>query len=184
MKILGLDPGTATTGYGLVELVGEQPVMRDYGCILTPKEHAPAVRLLDIHHQLIGVLGQTKPDHVIVEKLFFATNTRTAMAVSEARGVILMTLCKLEMPFTELTPMQVKQRVVGNGRADKKMVQASVVELLSLLETPRPDDAADALALAICGIWIHQGLADNTVGEERKKMPVAHVAGQIAIAKP
>lgn len=178
MKILGLDPGTATTGYGLIELVGEQPLMRDYGCILTPKEHAPAVRLLDIHHQLIDVISQTKPDHVIVEKLFFATNARTAMAVSEARGVILMTLCKLEMPFTELTPMQVKQRVVGSGRADKKMVQASVVELLSLTETPKPDDAADALALAICGIWIHQGLHEGTAGEEKKKMPVTSVANR------
>lgn len=170
LRVLGLDPGTATTGYGVIDLVLAEPTMVDYGCISTDKETAAADRLLEIHEQLQALIRRTQPDHVVVERLFFSTNQKTAMAVSEARGVILMTLAAESVPTTELTPMQVKQRVVGSGRADKKMVQVSVMEILSLLEKPKPDDAADALALAICGAWIFQGQQEGTSGEERKPM--------------
>ncbi len=183
IRILGLDPGTATTGYGLVDLDGAEPIVANYGCILTDKSVPAAERLVAIHEELTLLVQATKPDHVMIERLFFSNNQKTAMAVSEARGVILMTLSQLSVPSTELTPPQVKQRVVGNGRADKRMVQRAVTEILALDERPKPDDAADALALAICGLWIHLGLVEGNPGEETKKLPAALIAMQLRLAE-
>ena len=150
MRILGLDPGTATTGYGVVDKVGSSPVLVDYGAITTSPKTAPAVRLLDIYNQLNSVIDKYSPDVVAMEQLFFAKNQTTAIAVGKACGVMQFAAAERELPVVEYTPMQVKQAVVGYGGADKKQVQYMIQRILGLDEPPKPDDAADALALCVC----------------------------------
>lgn len=151
MLVIGIDPGTATTGYGLVR---ENPdgslEVVVYGAILTPPDMDMPQRLLELHHQLKEILLLHRPDSSAVEKLFFQRNVRTAIAVGQGRGVILLTLAQAGLPVGEYTPLEIKQSVVGYGGADKQQVQHMVRALLSLKEIPRPDDAADALAVAIC----------------------------------
>lgn len=150
MLVLGIDPGTATTGYGLVRenQRGELQLV-EYGTVLTPAGLEPEKRLLTLHQRLSEIILLHRPDCGAVEKLFFSRNVTTAIAVGQARGVALLCLAENGMPVAEYTPMQVKQAVSGYGGADKKQVQIMVQVILNMDELPRPDDAADALAIAI-----------------------------------
>ena len=150
MIILGIDPGTATTGYGVIEKTKNEIKCVDYGCILTSKEFSDAERLKDINQQLNKVINEYKPDAMSIENVYFFKNLKTAMPVSQAKGVILFTAAKKKLPIYEFTPLQIKMAMVGYGRAEKKQVQQMVKLLLNIKELPRPDDAADALAVAIC----------------------------------
>jgi crossover junction endodeoxyribonuclease RuvC len=147
---LGIDPGTATTGYGLVRLTRDGDLVAvSYGIISTPKDTALSIRLEMLYDQLNGLLREHKPDTAAVEQLFFQKNVKTALAVGHARGVILLALQKAGIESFEYTPNEVKQAVAGYGGADKRQVQEMVRALLQLEKIPKPDDAADALAIAI-----------------------------------
>jgi crossover junction endodeoxyribonuclease RuvC len=147
---LGIDPGTAIIGYGLVRLMPNGDLISvSYGIISTPKEATPSARLEMLFNDLNKLIKKHKPDTAAVEKLFFARNVTTAIAVGQARGVILLALQKAGIEPFEYTPNEVKQAVAGYGSADKRQVQDMVRALLQLEEIPKPDDAADALAIAI-----------------------------------
>ena len=148
--ILGLDPGIAITGYGLVRYDGNTLTAMDYGVITTPAHTPLPVRLRTIYHELTALVARHRPTETAVEELFFARNVRTALAVGHARGVILLALAEVGLPVHEYTPLQVKQAVVGYGQGTKQQVQEMVRMLLDLDAIPQPDDAADALAVAIC----------------------------------
>jgi crossover junction endodeoxyribonuclease RuvC len=150
MVVLGIDPGTAITGYGLVQEDDGQAVALAYGAITTPSNLPLPDRLKLIQIDLAAVIEQYRPDQSAVEQLFFNKNVRTALAVGHARGVVLLTLAQANIPIYEYTPLEVKQAVTGNGRADKAQVQHMVTLLLSLSKIPKPDDVADALAIALC----------------------------------
>lgn len=151
MLVLGIDPGTATTGYGLVRETDQGGLeVVDYGVILTPAGMSQEKRLLLLHERLMEIILLHRPDSGAVEKLFFQRNVTTAIAVGQARGVILLSMAKVGMPVEEYTPMEVKQAVTGYGGADKMQIQMIVQAILQLAELPRPDDAADALAVAVC----------------------------------
>jgi crossover junction endodeoxyribonuclease RuvC len=147
---LGIDPGTATTGYGLVRLSrdGDLVAVR-YGVISTPKEASPAARLEMLYNDLRTLLKEHTPDSAAVEKLFFSRNVTTGIAVGQARGVVMLALQQAGLEVFEYTPKEVKNAVAGYGGADKRQVQEMVRALLQLDSIPRPDDAADALAVAI-----------------------------------
>jgi crossover junction endodeoxyribonuclease RuvC len=151
MLVLGIDPGTAITGYGLVR---ENPdgslAVETYGAILTEARLEMPERLLELYRRLHEIILLHRPDHAAVEKLFFQRNVRTALAVGQARGVALLAMAECKLPVYEYTPLEVKQAVTGYGGADKAQVQVMVQALLALPEIPKPDDAADALAIAIC----------------------------------
>jgi crossover junction endodeoxyribonuclease RuvC len=148
---LGIDPGTATTGFGLVEQLPDGGLRAiDYGVILTPKDLSAPDRLALLYQQLKELLLLHRPATSAVEKLFFQKNVSTALAVGQARGVTLLALAQAGIEIAEYTPNEVKQAVAGYGSADKRQVQEMVRVLLALPEIPRPDDAADALAIAIC----------------------------------
>ncbi|HXF84770.1 MAG TPA: crossover junction endodeoxyribonuclease RuvC [Anaerolineales bacterium] len=147
---LGIDPGTATTGYGLVRLTREGNLVAvKYGVILTPKESPTPARLELLYDQLRALLKKYEPETAAVEKLFFQRNVTTALAVGQARGVVLLALQQAGIEAFEYTPNEIKQAVAGYGSAQKKQVQEMVRTLLLLDEIPKPDDAADALAVAI-----------------------------------
>jgi len=148
--ILGLDPGTAITGYGLIYYDGHHLTPIDYGVITTPARTPLPARLRTIYHELTALVARHQPTEAAVEELFFARNVRTAVAVGQARGVVLLALAEADLPVHEYTPLQVKQAVVGYGRGTKVQVQEMVRMLLGLDAIPQPDDAADALAVAIC----------------------------------
>ena len=150
MIVLGLDPGTARLGYGVIKKDGARLSHVAHGVLETPKGMPQAERLLDLQTQLLAIISQHGPAAVGVEKLFFAKNAKTAMAVSEARGMILLSLKSKGLAISEFTPMQVKQALTGYGGADKKQVQEMIKTVLKLAEIPKPDDAADALAIAYC----------------------------------
>ena len=151
MLVLGIDPGTATTGYGLVrETEQGQLEAVAYGVILTPANELQEKRLLMLHQQLQELILLHRPDSAAVEKLFFQRNVTTAILVWQARGVILLSLAEAGVLVAEYNPMQVKQAVAGYGAAGKSQVQQMVKAMLDLEEIPKPDDAADALAIAIC----------------------------------
>ncbi len=150
MLVVGIDPGTATTGFGVVAETPEGYHAIAYGVILTPANQPLELRLLSLYRQLNQVLTLHRPDYGAVEKLFFSKNVTTAMAVGQARGVALLTLAELGIPMAEYNPVEVKQAVAGYGGAGKHQVQSMVKALLQLSDLPRPDDAADALAIAIC----------------------------------
>jgi len=150
MIVLGLDPGTATTGFGIVRYEEGKLYAIDSGVLLTQPETAMPDRLLSIYNDVNTLLDTYKPDTVATERLFFDRNVTNALSVGRAIGVMLLAFAQRGLPWAEYTPMQVKQAVTGYGGAEKHQVQAQVVRLLSLVETPKPDDAADALAVAIC----------------------------------
>ena len=150
MRILGIDPGYATIGFGLVEAERGQVKMVTYGAITTPAGLPLSRRLYQIGCDMEELIGQLKPDVISIEELFFNTNITTGIAVAHGRGVILYAAEKCGVPLYEYTPSQVKQAVVGYGRAEKRQVMDMTRRLLKLSAVPRPDDAADALALAIC----------------------------------
>lgn len=151
MIILGLDPGLATMGYGVVEkLKNDNTVAVDYGVVLTPKEENLPVRLAMLEDGINKILNKYKPDEIAVEELFFSKNITTGIPVAHARGVILLTCVKYCGRLYEYTPNQIKQSLTGYGRADKVQMMHVVTSLLHLQKIPRPDDAADALAVALC----------------------------------
>ena len=152
MRILGIDPGTAICGYGVVDIFGNKLSVVNYGAVLTDKDLDPAQRLLILHEELSKIIEIYKPEIMAVEELFFNKNARTVMTVSQARGVILLTGEKNGLLVREYTPIQVKLAVVGYGNANKEQVTFMVQHLLNLREKPKPDDVADALAMAICGL--------------------------------
>ena len=150
MKILGIDPGTATTGFGLIKKSGSQLDKLDAGVISTPKTEHMQNRLKMLYDDLSQLVKTHQPDYIAVEKLFFTKNITTAMSVSQARGIVLLVAAQNNIELAEYTPLQVKMSVTGYGQAEKKQVQEMVKKILKLSVVPKPDDAADALAIAIC----------------------------------
>ena len=169
MVVIGVDPGTATTGYGLVR---ENPdgslSLVDYGAILTAAGLPMPQRLLELYRQLRDILLLHRPTSGAVEKLFFHRNVTTAISVGQGRGVALLALAEAGLPVAEYTPLQVKQAVAGYGGADKNQVQQMVRALLDLETIPTPDDAADALAIAICHLHSSKIAALTDLGEDPK----------------
>ncbi len=150
MIILGIDPGTAATGYGVIKIKGGIPHLIEYGCITTSKKNLPEERLWEIYQDITKLIKKYRPELLAVESLFFFKNLKTAISVAQARGVILVVAAKNKIRLVEFTPLQVKNSLTGYGKADKKQVQYMVKKLLGLKASPKPDDAADALAVAIC----------------------------------
>ena len=153
MTILGVDPGTATTGYGVIRTIprksGEFEVL-DFGVITTEKSLSDVARLVVLAHDLQALIKKHNPDRVGIERLFFATNRKTAITVAQARGVALLTCQQAKLPIIEFTPLQVKSTLCGYGQAKKQQVQSMVQKTFRLKQIPKPDDAADALAIALC----------------------------------
>jgi crossover junction endodeoxyribonuclease RuvC len=156
MRVVGIDPGTATTGYGVIEETAGHLNLVTFGTICTPAAQPMAERLLELHNQLLALLALHTPDTAAVESLFFQKNVRTAMSVGQARGAVLLALAERAVPVGEYTPNEVKQAVTGYGGAEKRQVQMMVRTLLGLADLPKPDDAADALAVAICHAHSHK----------------------------
>ena len=150
MRILGIDPGYAIVGYGVVDLNRSRFTPVDYGVITTPAKIPIEDRLMSIYNEVSAIMEKYKPDVMAIEELFFNSNHTTAIPVAEARGVILLAARQHGIKQFEYTPLQVKSAVVGYGRAEKKQVIAMTTSLLGLPKPPKPDDAADALAIAIC----------------------------------
>ena len=150
MRILGIDPGIAIVGFGLIESNRGSVRMLQYGAVTTEAGLPLATRLVQIENDMTALIAQLKPDEIAVEELFFSKNITAGIAVAHGRGVILCTAERLGVPIFEYTPMQVKQAVAGYGLADKKQVMDMTKRLLKLKAVPKPDDAADALAIAIC----------------------------------
>lgn len=150
MRILGIDPGTALTGYAVLDSTNGQLIVRDLGCITTPKTATQSEKLEEIAASLTELLALWKPQQAAIEKLFFAKNVTTAVTVAQARGVILQTLQNKGVPHNEYLPKEIKATVCGDGSADKKAIQKMVQILCNLKSAPQIDDAADALAAAIC----------------------------------
>jgi len=150
MIVLGIDPGTANTGYGVVARRRGRVVALDGGVIATPAGQPLERRLATIHARLGELIAEHRPEALAIEDLYFGANARSAMAVGQARGVVLLAAGQRQIPCSSYTPQQIKSAVCGSGRADKLQVQQMVQRLLSLTELPRPDHAADALAVAIC----------------------------------
>ena len=150
MRILGIDPGIAIVGFGLIESERGSVRMLQYGAVTTEAGLPLATRLLQIENDMTALIAQLQPDEIAIEELFFSKNITTGIAVAHGRGVILCTAEKLGVPICEYTPMQVKQAVVGYGLAEKRQVMDMTRRILKLAQIPKPDDAADALALAIC----------------------------------
>lgn len=150
MVILGIDPGLAIVGWGIIESVRGNKRALAYGAITTPAHTDIEARLLMIQQDLEQIIEKYKPDEMAIEELFFNTNITTGIAVAEARGVILCTAHKMGLPISEYTPLQVKQAVVGYGKAEKHQVISMVTSILKLPKPPKPDDTADAVAIAIC----------------------------------
>jgi crossover junction endodeoxyribonuclease RuvC len=153
--VLGIDPGLATTGYGFIN---ETPQGRieviDYGAVYTPAHTSLEKRLLILYKRLKELILLHRPESAAVEKLFFQRNVKTAIAVGQARGVALLALAEADIEVTDYSPLEVKQAVTGYGGADKNQIQMMVKAILELSETPQPDDTADALAIAICHLYI------------------------------
>lgn len=161
MRVLGLDPGTATTGYGVVELRGSRLYYLAHGIISTPPHTPFEERLAAIYDETRALISKHKPDGVGLEKIYFKQNVTTGISVAQARGVLALAAAQASLPIRELSPAEVKTGVVGYGKATKRQVQEMVKVLLNLDDIPKPDDAADALAIAIC--TLHAGRLGNIV---------------------
>lgn len=149
MRIIGLDPGTATTGYGIIDVIDGQPQVVVWGTIRTSAKSETPQRLQKIYRELCELLEEFQPDSAGIEEVFFGRNITTAISVGQARGVLILALANAGVPMGEYSPPKVKDAVTGYGKADKHQVQLMVRNLLDLEETPRPDDAADGLAVAL-----------------------------------
>lgn len=154
MIVIGIDPGLATVGFGVIKTEKEKATPISYGCIRTSPDKETPARLLEIYNEITSLFEKYKPEVIAVEKLFFSKNVTNALSVSEARGVIFLAAQQQNIPIFEYTPNQVKQAITGSGRADKKQVQEMIKRLLGLDEIPEPDDAADGLSIALCHINI------------------------------
>lgn len=177
MVILGIDPGLANTGWGVVEARGAQCRARAYGCIHTETDQELPARLRQIYDELDAVIGRYGPTQVAIEEIFFSANARSAIATAQARGAALVACARDGIEIGEYTPMQIKQAVCGTGSAEKQQVQYMVKTLLRLEQEPRPDHCADALAAAVChahlGAWRslsrEQNLARPAAGSYRER---------------
>ncbi|MCM3701590.1 MULTISPECIES: crossover junction endodeoxyribonuclease RuvC [Paenibacillus] len=150
MRILGIDPGIAIVGFGFIDKQGSKLTPVQYGCIQTEAHTPEEERLLHVYEGMVQLIEKYKPDAVALEKLFFNRNVTTAMSVGQARGVLVLAAVQKGLPVSEYTPMQVKQAIVGYGKAEKRQVQEMTRMFLKLQAIPKPDDVADALAVAIC----------------------------------
>ncbi|GGD54727.1 crossover junction endodeoxyribonuclease RuvC [Paenibacillus nasutitermitis] len=167
MRVLGIDPGIAIVGFGFIDKIGHKLVPVQYGSIET-KAHTPQEeRLMQVYESACSLLDKYKPDTVAVEKLFFNRNVTTAFAVGQARGVIILAAAQRGLPVAEYTPLQVKQAVVGYGKAEKRQVQEMVKMLLKLSAIPKPDDVADALAIGIC--HAHSAVLTEKINEVTRR---------------
>ncbi|MBN3033330.1 MAG: crossover junction endodeoxyribonuclease RuvC [Candidatus Saganbacteria bacterium] len=164
MLTLGIDPGTATTGFGLVRQQGDKLSYVSCGCVITTPKDSSHDRLAKIYHGIKELIGAHRPDCVAVERLFFGENTKTAMAVGQARGIALLAAAEAKVKVSEYTPVEVKIALTGYGKAEKRQIQQMVRVLLKLNDIPRPDDAADALAVAICHLHSHKLKAGALAG--------------------
>ncbi len=162
MRILGIDPGYAIVGCGIIEYDGHAFRTIEYGAVTTPADMEFSDRLLEIYKQISELIKIYKPDAMAIEKLFFNSNQKTAIDVAQARGVIVLAAREAGIPCYEYTPLQVKQAVVGYGRAIKRQVIEMTKKILNLSKTPKPDDVADALAIAIC----HAHTAPSRINKE------------------
>ena len=169
MRILGIDPGYATTGFGILEAGRGSVQLLNYGTITTPTTLTFPERLVVLYDDMVQLIETVKPDAVAVEELFWGHNVTTGIGVSHGRGVILLAICKSGAPLFEYTPNQVKQAVVGYGLAEKKQVMDMVKRLLKLKAVPRPDDAADALAHSICPARRATSLLSRVGGNDVKQ---------------
>jgi crossover junction endodeoxyribonuclease RuvC len=156
MRILGLDPGTARTGYGIIDVIEGRLLTVTYGVIVTPARDSAPQRLQSIYSELNALIAAYEPDAAAVEEVFFGRNITTAISVGQARGVLLLALANANIPTSEYSPPRIKDAVTGYGKANKAQVQLMVRNLLELEETPRPDDAADGLAVAITHYQYHR----------------------------
>lgn len=150
MRILGIDPGYAILGWGVLDHVGNRFSVVDYGAVTTDAKMEMPQRLQHLYTQLTAIIEEYKPDEASIEELFFNNNAKTAIMVGQARGVAVLACVNGGLEINEYTPLQIKQALVGYGRADKQQVQAMVKAILNLKEVPKPDDTADAVAAAIC----------------------------------
>jgi crossover junction endodeoxyribonuclease RuvC len=156
MIILGIDPGTATTGFGIIEQQSKQKAkyrILEFGVVSTSKKDSDEERLKILYEDINFLIKKYKPQKVGIEKLFFTTNQKTAMTVSQARGVVLLACALNNIKIKEFTPLQVKNILCGYGKAEKKQIQFMVKQTFELKTIPKPDDAADALAIALCAAW-------------------------------
>lgn len=153
MIVLGIDPGLATTGYGVINSQNGKLEVINYGCILTKSSLPLSTRLLTIYEETKKLIITYKPDAIIIEEIFFCKNVKTGLQIGHVRGVIILAAIEANIELAEYTPLQIKQALTGFGRADKKQIQEMVKILLNLKVIPKPDDAADALAVAICHIY-------------------------------
>ncbi len=150
MRILGIDPGISIIGFGFIEKTGSKLIPVQYGSIHTEASSEMAMRLKEVYESIIALIDKYKPDELAIEQIFFNRNVTNALSVSQARGVMILAAVQSGIPVSEYTPLQVKQAVVGYGKAEKHQVQQMVKILLNLSVIPKPDDVADALAVAIC----------------------------------
>ena len=156
MTIIGIDPGTATTGFGIINYNNNRKSefnILEFGVISTSKKDSDEQRLKILFEDLSFLIKKYKPEKIGIEKLYFTNNQKTAMTVSQARGVILLAAKLNDLEINEFTPLQVKSTLCGYGKADKKQVQFMIKQTFGLKQTPKPDDAADALAIALCSAW-------------------------------
>jgi crossover junction endodeoxyribonuclease RuvC len=167
LRILGIDPGIAIVGFGFIDKQGSKLVPVQYGCIQTNANTDSSVRLEEIYDTIQQLIEKYKPDTFAIEKLFFNKNVTTALTVAQARGVLILAATQKGLPIAEYTPLQVKQAVVGYGRAEKKQVQEMVRMFLHLSSVPKPDDVADALAIAIC--HAHSYVLNEKINEVSKR---------------
>lgn len=161
MRVLGIDPGTATVGVGIIDYVDKKFKTIYYGCIYTDKDEYMPKRILNIYQEMDKLIKEYKPDALAIEELFYFKNNKTVISVSQARGVMLLCAQQNNLTISEYTPLQVKMGITGYGRAEKHQVQIMVQKLLNLIEIPKPDDAADALAIAITHINSSTSLLAN-----------------------
>ncbi|MUT67294.1 crossover junction endodeoxyribonuclease RuvC [Paenibacillus sp. NEAU-GSW1] len=166
MRVLGIDPGIAIAGFGFIDKVGHKLTPVQYGCIQTAAGTPSQERLLQVYDSAAALMDKYKPDCVAIEKLFFNRNVTTAFDVGQARGVIILAAAQRGLPVSEYTPLQVKQSVVGYGKAEKRQVQEMVKMFLRLSAIPKPDDVADALAVAIC--HAHTAVMAQKINEVRR----------------
>ncbi|MDD6880571.1 MAG: crossover junction endodeoxyribonuclease RuvC [Firmicutes bacterium] len=155
MRILGIDPGYAILGWGIIDVIGNRFSVVDYGAVLTDTSMEMPARLQALYNGLTDIINKYKPEDASIEQLFFNSNAKTAILVGEARGVAVLACANGNLNIAEYTPLQIKQALVGYGRADKKQVQYMVKTMLNLKSVPKPDDTADALAAAICHAHSH-----------------------------
>ena len=165
MRVIGIDPGYAIVGYGVIDYIGNKFKIVEYGAITTESNQNMNERFKSIHDDLNTIIERTKPEFLAIEELFFNSNQKTAINVAQARGVLLLSALNHGISVHEYTPLQVKQAVVGYGRAEKKQVQLLVKSILGLEKVPKPDDTADALAIAVCHAHSYNPRVQNILNQ-------------------